>query len=79
MIPDFIVQSPVLTGNDLGKLGNINCLPTKEEIDIFVRQNFSVKGVLSSDDVEKIHLKAKEYLNENDVISAWKLLLAKGI
>jgi hypothetical protein len=54
-------------------------LPTNEEIDIFVKQNFAVKGVLSSDDARKIHLKAKEYLNNNDAISAWKLLLAKRI
>jgi len=78
-IPDFIKQSPVFNGNDLGKLGNINCLPTNEEIDIFVKQNFAVKGVLSSDDVQKIHLKAKDYLDDNDTLSAWKLLLAKGI
>ena len=78
-IPDFIIQSPVFDGNDLGKLGNINSLPTIEEIDIFVKQNFVVKGVLSSDDVQKIHSKAKEYLDNNDALSAWKLLLAKGI
>ncbi|WP_291097069.1 MULTISPECIES: flavin reductase family protein [unclassified Flavobacterium] len=79
VIPDFIKKSEVFDGNDLGKLGNINSLPTNEEIDIFVKQNFAVKGVLSSDDVKKIHLKAKDYLNENDAISAWKLLLAKEI
>ena len=78
-IPDFIMQSPVFDGNDFGKLGNINSLPTNEEIDIFVKQNFAVKGVLSSDDVQKIHLKAKEYLENKDTLSAWKLLLAKGI
>lgn len=78
-IPDFIKQSPVFKGNDFGKLGNINCLPTNEEIDIFVNQNFVVKGVLSSDDVLTIHQKAKEYLDNSDTLSAWKLLLAKGI
>ncbi|MBC7847879.1 MAG: flavin reductase family protein [Flavobacterium sp.] len=77
--PDFVKQSPVFDGNDFGKLGNINCLPTNEEIDIFVKQNFVIKGVLSSDDIQKIHLKAKAYLDENDTLSAWKLLLAKGI
>lgn len=61
------------------KLGNFNSLPTIEEINIFVKQNFSVKGVLSSDDALKIYTKAKEYLNNNDVISAWKLLVAKRI
>ena len=76
-IPDFVKESVVFNGNDLGKLGNIEALPTEEEITIFVQQNFAVKGVLSSDDEEKIHLKAKEYLNNNDVLSAWKVLLAK--
>lgn len=77
--PNFVKQSPVFDGNDFGKLGNINCLPTNEEIDIFVKQNFAVKGVLSSDDVQKIHSRAKAYLENNDTLSAWKLLLAKGI
>jgi hypothetical protein len=78
-IPDFVKKSPVFNGNDLGKLGNINSLPTNEEIDIFVQQNFVIKGVLSSDDVQKIHSKAKAYLENDDTLSAWKLLLAKGI
>ena len=76
-IPNFIKQSHVFDGNDLGKLGNVEALPTEEEITIFVKQNFAVKGVLSSDDEEKIHQKAKEYLNNNEILSAWKVLLAK--
>ncbi len=78
-IPVFIKESPVFDGNDLGKLGNIEALPTTEEIDIFVKQNFAVKGVLSADDILKQHQKAKEYLDKNEVASAWKVLLAKGI
>jgi hypothetical protein len=52
-------------------------LPTTEEVSIFVKQNFAIKAVLSSDDIEKQHLKAKKYLLDNDVLSAWKVLLAK--
>jgi flavin reductase (DIM6/NTAB) family NADH-FMN oxidoreductase RutF len=78
-IPDFIKQSPVFDGNDLGKLGNVEALPTSEEVAIFVNQNFAVKGVLSSDDQEKVHQKAKEYLDNNEVIAAWKVLLSKRI
>ena len=78
-IPDFVKESPVFDGNDLGMLGNVEALPTQEEIDIFVKENFAVKGVLSADDVLKQHLKAKEYLNNNEVLSAWMVLLAKGI
>ena len=76
-IPDFIKKSPVFDGNDLGILGNIEALPTKEEVSIFVKQNFAVKGVLSSDDELKLHLEAKKYLDSNDVFSAWKVLLAE--
>jgi len=76
-IPNFIKESTVFDGNDLGKLGNIESLPTTEEINIFVKQNFAVKGVLSSDDQLKQYKKAKEYLDQNDVDSAWKVLLAK--
>jgi flavin reductase (DIM6/NTAB) family NADH-FMN oxidoreductase RutF len=76
-IPNFIKESPIFDGNDLGILGNIEALPTKEEVSIFVKQNFAVKGVLSSDDAEKVHLEAKKYLDSNDVFSAWKVLLAE--
>jgi flavin reductase (DIM6/NTAB) family NADH-FMN oxidoreductase RutF len=76
-IPNFIKESPIFNGNYLGMLGNIEALPTTEEVSIFVKQNFSVKGVLSSDDQEKVHLEARKYLDNNDVISAWKVLLAQ--
>lgn len=76
-IPNFIKESSVFDGNDLGILGNVEALPTEEEIAIFVNQNFVVKGVLSADDTNKIHQKAKEYINNNEVLSAWKVLLAK--
>ena len=75
-IPEFIKKSKVFDGNDLGKLGNVEALPTREEITIFVKQNFAVKGVLSSDDDLKIQQTAKEFLNNNDALSAWKVLLA---
>ena len=78
-IPLYIKESAVFNGNDLGMLGNVEALPTIEEIDTFVNENFAVKGVLSADDVLKQHQKAKEYLDNNEVLSAWKVLLAKGI
>ncbi len=76
-IPNFVKESPIFNGNDLGKLGNVEALPTEEEITIFVKQNFEVKGVLSADDEVKKHQLAKEYLNKNEVLTAWKVLLAK--
>ena len=76
-IPNFIKESKVFNGNDLGVLGNVEALPTEEEITIFVKENFEVKGVLSADDDIKKHQLAKEYLNKNEVLIAWKVLLAK--
>ena len=76
-IPHFVKQSAVFNGNDLGMLGNVESLPTLEEITIFVKENFEVKGVLSADDELKKHQLAKEYLNKNEVLTAWKVLLAK--
>jgi flavin reductase (DIM6/NTAB) family NADH-FMN oxidoreductase RutF len=76
-IPEFIKESTYFDGNDLGKLGNIEAIPNEEEIAIFVKENFTIKGVLSADDEGKKHQKAKEYLDNNDALSAWKVLLAK--
>ena len=77
MIPNFIKESGYFDGNDLGKLGNIETIPNEEEITIFVKENFEVKAVLSSDDFDTKFKKAKEYLDNNQVLNAWKLLLAQ--
>jgi hypothetical protein len=76
-IPNIIKVSPIFNGNDLGKLGNVESLPTNEEITIFVKQNFEVKGVLSADNEVKKYQLAKKYLDKNVVLTAWKVLLAK--
>jgi len=77
MVPDFVIDCGYFDGNDLGKLGNIEKIPTEEEIAIFVKTNFEVKAVLSADDIDKKYQKAKEYLDNGRVLDAWKLLLAK--
>src|SRR5690606_31502436 len=77
-IPNFITESGVFSGNELGMLGNIEVLPSQEEITKFVNDNFEVKAVLSSDDTDKIYNKAKEYLAKEQVAEAWKLLLASS-
>ncbi|NHM05902.1 flavin reductase family protein [Flavobacterium sp. CYK-4] len=78
-IPDFIRHSEVFDGNDLGMLGNIEALPTPEEVSIFVKENFEAKALLSADDQVKIHRKAKEYLSRQEISAAWKILLAPSI
>jgi flavin reductase (DIM6/NTAB) family NADH-FMN oxidoreductase RutF len=76
-IPEKIKQSGVFDGNDFGKLGNIESLPSNEEITIFVKENFEIKAVLSADDTEKLYQLAKTYLDKNEINTAWKVLLAE--
>ena len=76
-VPEFVKKSAIFNGNDLGKLGNIEAIPTEEEITIFVKENFEIKGILSSDDFQNQLEKAKEYLDKDEVLTAWKVLLAK--
>ena len=75
-IPGTIRLSKVLTGNDLGMLGNIEKLPSANEVQDFISENTELRKVLSSDDNDLIHKMAQEYLSKNDVESAWKVLLA---
>ena len=77
-IPDHIRLSRVLTGNDLGMLGNVETIPSDEQVAEFVSSNIGIKAIISADDEEQLHGKAKEYLDQKDVLTAWKILLAVG-
>ncbi|MBC9797562.1 flavin reductase family protein [Sinomicrobium weinanense] len=76
-IPEHIRRSKVLTGNDLGMLGNVEKLPSEEEIEAFVQDSVEIRGILSSDDNDRIHRKAQDYLRKDEVYTAWKILLAE--
>lgn len=70
-IPVNVRNSEVLTGNNLGQLGNIEVLPTSEEI---TKYNTEHKTSFANE-TEK-HLYAKALLNLNQVKEAWCVLLA---
>jgi len=72
-IPLEIRNSTVLTGNDLGKLGNVEQLPSQENVDNFAKDNAKFIGLNNL----KKHTFAKQFLNTNDTESAWKVLLIK--
>lgn len=76
-IPQSIRTSTILTGNDLGKLGNVENIPNVTEITEFLSENKLVDYVKESSE-EKIHAIAQEYLKKEEVMSAWKILLAKN-
>lgn len=76
-IPDSIRLSKILTGNDLGKLGNVEQLPKPEEIEAH-RQETEIKSLLetSADNLEnKLHLLAQKYLDQDEIHKAWSTLL----
>jgi flavin reductase (DIM6/NTAB) family NADH-FMN oxidoreductase RutF len=72
-IPLEIRNSTVLTGNNLGMLGNIEQLPAEDTVNNFRKEHPQFIGL----EVVKKHTFAQEYLSKNDVESAWKVLLLK--
>ncbi|PQJ79666.1 flavin reductase family protein [Polaribacter porphyrae] len=72
-IPDEIKNSDILTGNNLGMLGNVERIPDVKTVDNFSKEHPEFIGLETS----KKHTFAQEYLKINDVESAWKVLLIK--
>lgn len=75
-IPLHIRNSKVLSGNDLGMLGNVEQLPSKEEVSEFVEARTEIRTLIGNGERKEIELKAKALLEEKKVLSAWKVLLA---
>jgi flavin reductase (DIM6/NTAB) family NADH-FMN oxidoreductase RutF len=79
-IPYAIRNSKVLTGNNLGQLGNVEALPTDEEIDAFaqsdeIKELFDATIGDSQTRELQLHLRAKHLLDNGFVEDAWKVLL----
>lgn len=72
-LPVEIRQSRVLTGNDLGILGNTEQLPEAEQVEAFIEDHPDIVAL----DVESRHRLAKKYIEENNPGEAWKILMAK--
>lgn len=80
-LPEVIRQSKVLTGNNLGQLGNAEHLPAKEELaEIHIEAELQDLRERFYNDAESLeyhrHLLAKEYLDAGNVLAGWKVLLA---
>lgn len=73
-LPEKIRKSKVLTGNDLGLLGNIEKLPDEVSVADFKNKS-DVKAALARGETA-LHALAHEYLKEENVADAWKVLLA---
>ncbi|MCF1191113.1 flavin reductase family protein [Mangrovimonas sp. AS39] len=75
-MPEDIRNSMVLTGNDLGMLGNVETLPSQDEVKTFVSQLSEKHPNLKTATNREKHKLAQNYLSYGDVESAWKILLS---
>ncbi|MGO4877230.1 flavin reductase family protein [Pedobacter psychrotolerans] len=79
-LPKSVRLSKVLTGNDLGMLGNVEHLPTDHEVDL-VTLNPDVKEVLDAtigdamNRERELHELARQYLRQGNVALALKVVL----
>jgi hypothetical protein len=79
-IPSDIINSKVLSGNDLGQLGGIEELPNETDVNEYKLIELSELFVSLEDNPieleEKLHHRAKELLKENKLNEAWMTLLS---
>lgn len=78
-IPERIRKSVYLSGNDLGKLGNVEQLPRDAELKEFAQEE-RIRTIFENSDNgmearEQLHEYARELLEQNQVKEAWKALL----
>lgn len=79
-LPDNVKKSSVLTGNNLGRLANVEHIPTKDEI-LNMAKEPEVSAILESfaDDEEslenELHKLAQKYLDSGNTDQAWQVIL----
>ena len=82
-LPSSVKNSSILTGNHLGKLGNVEQLPSDEEVALFGLEP-EVQAMLTglSDETDQLlaelHKQAADFLDRGEVQNAWKTLLQSG-
>lgn len=81
-IPEEIRLSPILTGNNLGRLGNVEQLPSPEEVTAFGQRPevLELKKQFQQDPISwrvYLHRWGQRELESGEVELAWKILLQK--
>lgn len=69
-LPDHARNSDILTGNDLGKLGNVEAVPSRDEVIAFAKAE-----QLPLLNIKEKHNRAKELILKGAYLDAWKILL----
>ena len=71
-LPESVRMSSILTGNDLGLLGNVEQLPDPADVDKFMKDKPEIFGL----DRDEKHKFAQQLIQKNDVTGALKVLLS---
>lgn len=74
--PEEVKNSMILTGNELGMLGNVEALPSQYEVDAFLETVSERYPNITTASHREKHKLAQNYLSFGDILSAWKILLS---
>ncbi len=80
-LPKHVFKTDILSANDLGRLGNAEKIPTKEDLNHF-KKNLEIAEILKLDSQDeknaKLHKTAKNYLQKGNLDFALKTLFSDG-
>lgn len=75
-LPKAVRESHVLTGNNLGRLGNVEKLPEASEVKAFIDSG-ALASINKDDNYEEnLHKLAQKYIETGDMDKAWMTLLS---
>ena len=79
-IPKEVLNSTILSGNELGKLGGVEALPDETDVNEYRLIELSELFLEFEDNAKELetalHKKAKYFLGKNQLEAAWKTLLS---
>ena len=76
VLPESIRNSTILTGNDLGILGNVEKLPTEDEVREFIKMGIEKCPHINTANKENTQKQAQDMLRKGVVYDALRLLMA---
>lgn len=77
-LPAAIRNSKTLRGNHLGQLGNVERIPSKEEVEQYVKTG-AIADFQKARGENDLHVIAADLLNNGKVEEAWKVLLSEQL
>ena len=78
-LPISIKNSTILTGNELGILGNSERIPTMDEVKEYISLKVEKSFDIQTSTKENLEKQAQDMLQKGTILDAFKLLLAKDL